>query len=413
MNTTTPPASQLPTTTGTAPTPQVEHHQITTRSTTAARVAASSGPAAAMAEARKSQKKRSTLADEPDQSTSAPAALLPTPLPTIMTLAIPREAIRQDAPTMAASDQYPPLEPGGTPPPFTMPIFQNEGTPTPPATPSHGYVRTVPNTPQQTDITLDISMETEEIPNVVSVPATNPLSLRAHLEAAVGRQPPPLDKSAPRNPIDKYTKSPSDGMPLVHSTSPTAALDSIDLDLISFWEQAEGQKLLAIPFDNEARLPELHEDIKNRIFTAVAEITSSQSVGVSAPQPSEEAIRRERTPTTFLIYNLSPEQHKLLLDRRVWSSLAITFLVTDLSPPCPGFLFSIKGFSTLTDTGIWEIVKRVWSDADTLAFIEELTSNLSDDVTEDAYMTARAFLGSLHISRLDVRDAGDTLSPRC
>ncbi|KAH9015241.1 hypothetical protein EDB84DRAFT_1443541 [Lactarius hengduanensis] len=264
-----------------------------------------------------------------------------------MTLAIPREAIRQDAPATAVSDQYPPSEPGGTPPPFAMPIFQNEDTPTPPATPSRDYTRTVPNTPQQTDITLDISMETEDIPDVVSVPATNPLSLRARLEAAAGRQPSPLNKSTPRNLIDKYTKSPSEGMPLVHFTSPTAALENVDLDLISLWEQAEGQKLLALPFDNEARFPKLHEDIKNRIFTAVAEITGSQS-----------------------------------------------------------------GFSTFTDTGIWELVKRVWSDADTLAFVDELTSNLPDDVTQDAYMTARAFLNSLHIFRLDVRDAGDTLTPR-
>ncbi|KAH9171018.1 hypothetical protein EDB89DRAFT_1852863, partial [Lactarius sanguifluus] len=210
----------------------------------------------------------------------------------------------------------------------------------------------------------------------------------------------------------KYTKPPSDGMPLIHSTSPTATLENIDLDLISFWEQAEGGKLLAHPFDNEARFPELHEDIKNRIFTAVAEITGSQSVGISAPRPSEEAIRKDRTPTTFLIYNLTPKQRELLLRHRVWSSLAITFLVTDLSPPCPGFLFSIKGFSTLTDEGIWTLVRQVWSDNDTLTFIENLTNGMPDDVIRDAYMSARAFLGSLHIFRLDVKDAGNTLTPR-
>ncbi|KAH9055099.1 hypothetical protein EDB83DRAFT_2521288 [Lactarius deliciosus] len=254
-------------------------------------------------------------------------------------------------------------------------------------------------------------METEELPNVVSIPATNPLSLCARLEAAAGRQPSPSNKSTPKNPIDKYTKPPSDSMLLIHSTSPTAALENIDLDLISFWEQAEGGKLLAHPFDNEARFPELHEDIKNRIFTAVAEITGSQSVSISAPRPSEEAIRKDHTPTTFLIYNLTPEQHELLLQCRVWSSLAITFLVTDLSPPCPRFLFSIKGFSTLTNEGIWTLVRQVWSDNDTLAFIENLMNGMPDDIIQDAYMSAHSFLGSLHIFCLNVKDAGDTLTP--
>ncbi|KAH9054138.1 hypothetical protein EDB87DRAFT_1568627 [Lactarius vividus] len=142
------------------------------------------------------------------------------------------------------------------------------------------------------------------------------------------------------------------------------------------------------------------------------EITGSQTVGVSAPKPSEDAIKKRCTPTAFLIYNLTPEQQTLLLRRRVWSSLAITFHVTDLSPQCPGFIFSIKGFSTLIDTGIWDIVERVWSDDQTHAFIATLTGTLPDDVRQEAYRSAHAFLASLHISRLDVRDAGDTLVPR-
>ncbi|KAH9051452.1 hypothetical protein EDB87DRAFT_1738886 [Lactarius vividus] len=337
---------------------------------------------------------------------------LPTPIPTIMTLAVPMEAIRRDYPDTLTASLYPPSEPGGTPPPFAMPVFQNEGTPTPPATPSRGYPQTIPNTPQQTDTTLDISMDPEEIPEVFSIPALNPLSLRARLEAAAGRQPSLSSKLAPRNPIDKYTKSPSEGMPLVHAANPTATLEFIDLDLISTWEQAEGEKLLAHPFNNEAKSPELHENIKTRILTAITEITGSQTVGVSAPKPSEDAIKKRCTPTAFLIYNLTPEQQTLLLQRRVWSSLAITFHVTDLSPQCPGFIFSIKGFSTLIDTGIWDIIERVWSDDQTHAFIATLTGTLPDDIRQEAYRSAHAFLASLHISRLDIRDAGDTLVPR-
>ncbi|KAH8978488.1 hypothetical protein EDB92DRAFT_1956382 [Lactarius akahatsu] len=410
MNTTAPPASQPRLDPVSTPTSQGEHTQVVTRSTTAARMATSSSPAAATAEAHKSRKKRTTLADETEQTAPAPAAPMPTPA--TATLAIPIEAIRQEL-RNPADNQYPPSKPGGTPPPFAMPIFQNEGTPTPPATPSRGYPPTILNMPQQADVTLDISMESE-IPDVhdVSGVAPNPLSLRARLEAAAERQPSPSGKFSPRNPIDKYTKPPGEGMPLVHTTSPTAALEHIDLDLISAWEQAEGEKLLAHPFDNEARFPELHENIKNRIFTAVAEITGSQTTGVSAPKPSGEAIRKDRTPTTFLIFNLTLEQKTLLLQRRAWSSRAITFYVTNLYPPCPGFVFSIKGFSTLINSGVWEIVERVWSDSDTHAFIVKLTDPLPDDIRQETYLSICDFLSSLHIFHLDVRDTGDTLMPR-
>ncbi|KAH9056598.1 hypothetical protein EDB87DRAFT_1758097 [Lactarius vividus] len=353
---------------GTASATPAEPPQVTTRSTTAARVAASSGPAAATAEAHKNRKKRMSK----QITLPTPTVSLTTPSPSgrhgasdpsshdSIARASPHHndtgcpygSHQTGLPRHPNSQPVPPSELGGTPPPFVMPVFQNEGTPTPPATPSCGYPQTIPNTPQQTDATLDISMDPEEIPEVFSIPALNPLSLRAQLEAAAGRQPSLSGKLAPRNPIDKYTKSPSEGMPLVHAANPTAALEFIDLDLISTWEQAEGEKLLAHPFNNEAKSPELHENIKTRILTAIAEITGSQTVGVSAPKPSEDAIKKRCTPTAFLIYNLTPEQQTLLLRRRVWSSLAITFHVTDLSPQCPGFIFSIKGFSTLIDTGI-------------------------------------------------------------
>ncbi|KAH9051433.1 hypothetical protein EDB87DRAFT_1582586 [Lactarius vividus] len=401
---------------GTASATPAEPPQVTTRSTTAARVAASSGPAAATAEACKNRKKRMISLTTPSPSgrhgASDPSShdSIARTSPHHNDTGCPYGSHQTGLPRHPNSQPVPPPQNWGAhhhhlrcqssrtrappPPQLLPPVDTHKPSQTP---------------PQQTDATLDISMDPEEIPEVFSIPALNPLSLRAWLEAAAGRQPSLSGKLAPRNPIDKYTKSPSEGMPLVHAANPTAALEFIDLDLISTWEQAEGEKLLAHPFNNEAKSPELHENIKTRILTAIAEITGSQTVGVSAPKPSEDAIKKRCTPTAFLIYNLTLEQQTLLLRRRVWSSLAITFHVTDLSPQCPGFIFSIKGFSTLIDTGIWDIVERVWSDDQTHAFIATLTGTLPDDVRQEAYRSAHAFLASLHISHLDVRDAGDTL----
>ena len=112
-------------------------------------------------------------------------------------------------------------------------------------------------------------------------------------------------------------------MPKVHDAHPTSSFLYIDLDLVSEWELLDRGKLLIIPFGDAAQDPKLHDVIKNRILYTVAEITCSQGIGVSAPTPSVDVDEEDCFPS-FLTYNLTDPQKKLLLDRGVWSSCYVT-----------------------------------------------------------------------------------------
>lgn len=60
-------------------------------------------------------------------------------------------------------------------------------------------------------------------------------------------------------------------------------------------------KLIAIPFDSDARYLEVHESLIAEMLTTVAEIISTQKISITAPRPSEEAKKKNWTPTSFLI----------------------------------------------------------------------------------------------------------------
>ena len=89
-----------------------------------------------------------------------------------------------------------------------------------------------------------------------------------------------------RNPLDKYTK----GITLpVHDADPDAAYELIDQQSIEEWNSFLGEKLLAIPFENDAKNPNCHEEVSNLVFTAAAEITHSPDLGVVSPLPNDDA----------------------------------------------------------------------------------------------------------------------------
>ena len=198
-------------------------------------------------------------------------------------------------------------------------------------------------------------------------------------------------------------------MPQVYDAHPTAPLDHICIDLIGKWEKLAGGKLLAIPFDNTAQFINEHETVKGQIFTAVAEITKSQEAAVLAPKPSQDG---KGTPTAFLIYNLTDADCTLLLERQIWSSPAITFQVTPLNPPCPDFLFQIKGFSTLVTNDILEIVRTVWQDEEVIYLIEVVTDAFPEHAQEKVKSSIVTFLNSVRVTRLDTKSSGDSLQPR-
>jgi len=124
-----------------------------------------------------------------------------------------------------------------------------------------------------------------------------------------------LTASASRNPLEKYTKKPDEKLE-IHYSSPTAAFNNINIDQVINWQACPSGKLLAHPFSNEIRTPEMQPEIKKQVFAAIIEITQSNNIGCYMPKPG--ASFRD-TPTVMLIYNLTNEQQKILLGRDVTS----------------------------------------------------------------------------------------------
>ncbi|KAH9011154.1 hypothetical protein EDB84DRAFT_1569920 [Lactarius hengduanensis] len=154
-------------------------------------------------------------------------------------------------------------------------------------------------------------------------------------------------------------------MPLVQDAHPTAPFDNIDRKLVEEWDDHPGAKLIAVPFDTEARDTDAHDYIRARILTAVAEITNAQEAS-----------------TSFLIYNITTEQADLLLHRRVWSSRVITFRVTPFAPTCPTFLFTLRGFITTTPKDVFPVIKEVWENDKTKDFATTLANAVPENEKE-------------------------------
>jgi hypothetical protein len=139
--------------------------------------------------------------------------------------------------------------------------------------------------------------------------------------------------------------------------------------LLDEWFSYEGQKLLIVPFEDKAHDPDLKLDIGEKILTAVEEITASQKATVGPPVPKSDITKLRQMPITYIAYHLSQAEYNTLLSRHVWSSEAITFRVIPTDPPCPDFLFTIRGFTTLDKSHVHTMVSKVWNDEETKSFV--------------------------------------------
>ena len=362
-------------------------------------------------------------------------------MPAITHISVPMEAILQETPAhpivpYQSSDQ------GDTPPPFPIPDFIEEGSETPPATPTrfrdpliyhnampgdvqmlpapqliltpihdnppHGNVarRTAP--PATHPPTPTGNRANEEPPTPVLPPILVPLSTKNRLDAAVSRNNTLAGKFNARNALDKYTAGP---LPPVHDAHPTAVFEHIDTDFAAEWDQHLGGKLLAHPFDGEAQDPTNHVEIRELIFTAASEITKSMEVEVSAPMPSEDAKKDRRSPTIFLIFNLSDDHVNLLLQRGIWSSTAITFRVLPFRPPCPNFMFSIGNISTHSKDTVIPIVQRVWDSTEVKNYITTLINAVPEDKRAGIETAICLLMDSMWVQKLDTKRAGETIAP--
>jgi len=133
------------------------------------------------------------------------------------------------------------------------------------------------------------------------------------------------------------------------------------------------------------------------------EITKSLDVEVSAPKPSKATISEGRAPSVFLVYNLTHEQIQFLLQQGVWSSQTITFRVLPFSPPCPNFLFSIRGFSTHTRETIFPIIQQIWDDNETRDYSTLLINAVLEDKKAETEAAMCLFFDSMWVQRLDIK----------
>ena len=131
-------------------------------------------------------------------------------------------------------------------------------------------------------------------------------------------------KTLIHSPTNKYSPSP---MPEIQDHCHTAAFKHIEIALLKEWDKCLGGKLIAIPFDNDMRSPESHENFCTNIHTTVAEIVDAEDVGISALTPSEDVKKANKIHISFLIYNITHEQVTTLLKHSVWSSRLTTFRV--------------------------------------------------------------------------------------
>lgn len=341
-----------------------------------ARVAAISGPAVAITDARKN---RTSRWEDTGNAPSVGIPILPTL--TIFTLSVPAEAVRVDNTHANYSIvPYSPTEPGGSPPSFSTP---------PPAHSSH-------------------SEGTVSAPRAPSPPRENTYSLMTPIETAAGRSSHSTGRIPRRDSLKKYTDA---TMPAIYDALPYSSLQHMDLDLVDEWDNCPGGKLLAHPFDDEACNRDLH-GVMHKIFTAAIEITKSPRVEVSPPRPSRAAIEAGCTPTCFLIYNLTEDESKLLLERSVWSSRNITFHVTSFYPACPDFLFSIKGFATGHTDSVHQIVHSVWHDDATGSFLDSIIEDFPQGERASANQAISRFIASMWVTLLPVKKSGNILAPR-
>lgn len=153
-------------------------------------------------------------------------------------------------------------------------------------------------------------------------------------------------RSQQQDPLEKYTRG---IMTTIHDAHPGSEYVGIEQKVINEWRDYNGEKLLAIPFENDTRLPHLHYKICNWIFSAIEEIMQSKGFGIASPVPNDKNQNQDQNqpphqhkthhqdqdqdqdhdsrcfPTTFLVYNLSKTHYNILTQQTVWASQSITF----------------------------------------------------------------------------------------
>jgi hypothetical protein len=112
------------------------------------------------------------------------------------------------------------------------------------------------------------------------------------------------------------------------------------------------------------------------------------------------------------VYNLTLAKHDILIARKVWSSLAITFRITPLDPPCPNFIFTIKGFTEYANESVQDMVEKAWLNNDLTNGTTDIINDIPENDRTATISAIHSFLRLVWIERLDTKDSSDSANPR-
>lgn len=223
-----------------------------------------------------------TAAEEPNtEDTPTP------PSPTLTIIAIPENAMRQEAP---ATPYSPPNPINNGLPGLIPPGEGSPGTPTSP-TPQPQWKTPVLDLWQPAPLPGQSSATTPQTtpPGEAQPPhIPSKTSLKALLALGGVR---PTSTSTPDNPTrDVLGKYLDVEMPEIHDAHASALIDLIDSDLLDEWDIQPDRKLAIIPFGVEIHSQDQLRNLREQVFTAIGEITKSQMLGILALKPNEKAI---------------------------------------------------------------------------------------------------------------------------
>lgn len=114
-------------------------------------------------------------------------------------------------------------------------------------------------------------------------------------------------------------------------------------------------------------------------------------------------------PITFLAYHLTETEYETLLSHHIWSSEAITFRIVPIDPPCPDYLFTIRGLATIDEKRIFDMVNQIWNDADTITYIAGVVNKSPNGSRDQVQETLTHLIRSLKITLLRIWDKSRAL----
>ena len=317
-----------------------------------------------------------------------------------------------------------------TPPTLPLPPNLQEGSPSPPPTPTRAP-RTLEDLDQSRILAfLDTIIPCQEAPaqqteplrinNAIPPPYLGPLPTGDPPPRATPTTIPDIftgnsmedlpdrPRINKQDPLAMFTNA---TMPKVHLHHPLSLFDYINPETQEKWWKLPGSKLLASPFEGDVLNPSLHGNIVSRLLAAATDITSSNSASIQPPPTNEEDTKAGHIPTSFIIYNLSETHRHILLQRRVWASANISFLVAPLEPSCPDFLFNIQDFATLENGAVVTMVKDIWHDEQSQEFLKSLVEEAAPQSQAFLRIALANFIDLMWITRLDIRITGNGLKP--